>query len=170
MDSGDDVSHTSPIYDGHALPHVLQILHVPRADEGVIIVTVMMRAVRNIVTVGAKRFHCTVVQSCGSHSGYVLRDMCLGSSLSESSSTNSSDKLNMPQPGGHVTTSGLSIEHVDELFTSHVDFMDQLASRHWPSSLLMLCSFTNHVLAQLVLLRYWKETTARYLPLPETAR
>ena len=43
--------------------------------------------------------------------------MCRGSSLhvavylSESSSTNSPDKLSMPQPGGYFTTGDLSIEH-----------------------------------------------------------
>ena len=35
-----------------------------------------------------------------------------------------------------------------------------LASLHWPSLSLMLCSFTNQVLAELDFLRYWKETTA----------
>ena len=34
------------------------------------------------------------------------------------------------------------------------------ASRHWLSRSLMLCTFTNQVLAELDLLWYWKETTA----------
>ena len=47
------------------------------------------------------------VHCCGSHSGYMLQDVCRGSSLhgavysSESSSANSSDKLNTPQLAGH---------------------------------------------------------------------
>ena len=45
--------------------------------------------------------------------------------LSESFSANSSDKLGMPQLGGHVTAGGLSIEHVEEIFTSQVGSMDQ---------------------------------------------
>ena len=40
-------------------------------------------------------------------------------------------------------------------------------SRHWPSFSLLVCSFMNQVLAQLDLLRYWKETTAcRNVPPP----
>ena len=48
--------------------------------------------------------------------------------LSESSSANSSDKLSVPQPGSHVITGGLSIEHVEEIFTSQVGAVDQLVS------------------------------------------
>ena len=43
--------------------------------------------------------------------------------LSESSSANSSDKLNMTQPDGH---GGLSFEDIEELFTSQVGPMPQL--------------------------------------------
>ena len=45
-----------------------------------------------------------------------------------------------------------------------------MASRLWPSLSLMVCSFTNQVLAQLDVLKYWKETTAykkRSPPLPK---
>ena len=41
---------------------------------------------------------------------------------------NSSDKLSVPQPGSHVITGGLSIEHAEEIFTSQVDAVDQLVS------------------------------------------
>ena len=62
--------------------------------------------------------------------------LCTGAVyLSESSSANSSDKLSMPEPGegfgmhltaipGHETTGGLSIEQVEEIFTSKVGSMD----------------------------------------------
>ena len=50
--------------------------------------------------------------------------------LSESPFAFSSDKLNMPQLGGHVTTGGLSIEHVEEIFTiSHAPWVHTLVSR-----------------------------------------
>ena len=57
--------------------------------------------------------------------------MCRGSSLhgavclSESSSANSSDKLSVPQPGSHVTTGGLSIEHVEEIPRFQFGSLDQ---------------------------------------------
>ena len=45
--------------------------------------------------------------------------LCTGAVYSSvTSSANSSDKRNMPQPGGHVTASILSTEHVEEIFTS----------------------------------------------------
>ena len=44
--------------------------------------------------------------------------------MSVPSSANSSDKLSMPRPGGHVTTGGVSTEHVVEISTS-VGSMDQ---------------------------------------------
>ena len=67
----------------------------------------------------------------GSNSGYMLRDTCSGFSLhkavhlSEFSSANSSDKLSIRQSDSHVTTNCLSVEHVEEIFTSHVGSMDQ---------------------------------------------
>ena len=36
--------------------------------------------------------------------------------LSESSSAKSSDKLCLPQPGGHLTGGSLTFEHVEEFF------------------------------------------------------
>ena len=51
----------------------------------------------------------------------VADPLCMGAVyLSESFCTNSSDKLSVPQPGGHVTTGVLTIEHVQEIFVSHV--------------------------------------------------
>ena len=51
--------------------------------------------------------------------------LCTGAVYSsDSSSANSSDKLNMPQPGGHVTASSLSTERVEEIFTSRVGPID----------------------------------------------
>ena len=84
-----------------------------------------------------------------------ILSMCRGFSLHVASSTNSPDKLSMPQPGGHVTTG----EPVESSSLPMLAPWIVLASRHWPSFLLMLCSFTNQVLAQLDLLRYWKEST-----------
>ena len=85
-----------------------------------------------------RQFLCSVqveflpVHWCrGSNSGYMLRDTCRGYSLhkavylSEFSSANSSDKLRFRQPDSHVTTNGLSVEHVEEIFTSHVGSIDQ---------------------------------------------
>ena len=43
-----------------------------------------------------------------------VRELC---TLSEVSSTDSSDKLSMPQLGSHVTTGGLNSEHVEEVFS-----------------------------------------------------
>ena len=52
--------------------------------------------------------------------------LCTGAVYSsDSSSANSSDKLNMPQPGGHVTASSLSTGHVEEIFTSRVGPTDK---------------------------------------------
>ena len=65
--------------------------------------------------------------------------LCTGAVyLLESSSANSSDKLSMPGPGegfgmhltaipGHETTGGLSIEQVEEIFTSKVGSMVRFA-------------------------------------------
>ena len=75
------------------------------------------------------------VQSCGSHTGYILQDMCRGSFLSEFSSTNSFDKLSMPQPVLE-TTGGLSVVHVKEIFTSQAGPMVQLTG----SGIMMLGS------------------------------
>ena len=38
---------------------------------------------------------------------------------------NSSDKLSVPQPGSHVTTGGLSIEHVEEFPRFQFGSLDQ---------------------------------------------
>ena len=45
--------------------------------------------------------------------------------MSEFSSANSSDKLSVPQPGSHVTTGGLSIEHVEEIPRFQFGSLDQ---------------------------------------------
>ena len=47
--------------------------------------------------------------------------------LSEFSPANSSDKLNMPQLGGHVTTGCLSIEHVMKSSIFQVGPVDQIS-------------------------------------------
>ena len=58
------------------------------------------------------------VQCCCSHSWYVSRDMCRGSSLYWSGVlvkvffAKSTDKLNMSQPGGHITTCSSSTDHL----------------------------------------------------------
>ena len=65
----------------------------------------------------------------------MLQDMCRGSFQSEFSSTNSFDKLSMPQPVLE-TTGGLSVVHVKEIFTSRADFMVQLTG----SGIMMLGS------------------------------
>ena len=61
------------------------------------------------------------VQCCGSHSQGTCREtsaavpLCTGAGyLSEFSSANSSDKLNMP--ASRVATGSSSIEHVEEIF------------------------------------------------------
>ena len=56
----------------------------------------------------------------------VTDPLCAGAVyLSKSSSTDSSVKLRMLQPGCHVTTGGLNIEHVEEIFTSQVGLVDR---------------------------------------------
>ena len=68
--------------------------------------------------------------------------LCTGAVYSsESSSANSSDKLNMPQPGGHLTTCSLSIEHVTRLFNFPTSSRgtDIAAWRAWKARESTLC-------------------------------
>ena len=53
-----------------------------------------------------------------------------------------------------------ALEHTEPQWQWHSVKAFVRASRHWPSLSLMLCSFTNQVLAQLDLSRYRKESMA----------
>lgn len=97
--------------------HTPFLRHLARMKKE--LTTLLSCATRSVTLTSAKK--CTLM-SCCQAARPIPRDyadpVCTGV-------VHSSDRLIMSQPEGHVTTGSLTIEHVEEFFTSQVGAVDQ---------------------------------------------